>query len=98
MALAIKQIKIPVSVRGVSGCLNRIRLRMEPMAGHSALGRMVAPEDVAEAIFFLCSDAASCITGVVLPVDAGYLPALSYLHHPGLGGVHPRREDKAPVA
>lgn len=68
------------------------------MAGHSALGRMVAPEDVAEGIFFLCSDAASCITGIVLPVDAGYLPALSYLHHPGLGGVHPRREDKVPVA
>jgi NAD(P)-dependent dehydrogenase (short-subunit alcohol dehydrogenase family) len=68
------------------------------MAGHSALGRMVAPEDVAQGIFFLCSDAASCITGVVLPVDAGYLPALSYLHHPGLGGVHPRREDRRPVA
>ena len=68
------------------------------MAGHSALGRMVRPEDVAEGIYFLCSDAASCITGVVLPVDAGYLPALSYLHHPGLGGVHPRRDDQRPVA
>ncbi len=68
------------------------------MAGHSALGRMVAPEDVAEGIAFLASDAASCITGVVLPIDAGYLPALSYLHHPGLGGVHPRREDRRPVA
>ena len=68
------------------------------MAGHSALGRMVRPEDVADGIFFLCSDAASCITGVVLPIDAGYLPALSYLHHPGLGGVHPRREDRRPVA
>ena len=44
MALAIKQIKIPVSVRGVSGCLNRIRLKIEPMAGHSALmGTMMEP-------------------------------------------------------
>lgn len=68
------------------------------MQGHSALGRMVAPEDVANGIHFLCSDAASCITGIVLPIDAGYLAAVTYLHHPGLGGVHPRRADKVPVA
>ena len=67
------------------------------MRGHSALGRMVAPEDIANAIAFLCSDAASCITGIVLPVDAGYLAAVPYLHHPGLAGVHPRRTDKQPV-
>jgi len=68
------------------------------MQNHSALGRMVAPEDVANGIYFLCSDAASCITGIVLPIDAGYLAAVTYLHHPGLGGVHPRRADKVPVA
>ncbi|HXX82749.1 MAG TPA: SDR family oxidoreductase [Casimicrobiaceae bacterium] len=65
---------------------------------HSALGRMVAPEDIANGIHFLCSDAASCITGIALPIDAGYLAAVTYLHHPGLAGIHPRREDKAPVA
>jgi NAD(P)-dependent dehydrogenase (short-subunit alcohol dehydrogenase family) len=65
---------------------------------HSALGRMVAPEDVANGIHFLCSDAASCITGIALPIDAGYLAAVTYLHHPGLAGVHPRRADKTPVA
>jgi NAD(P)-dependent dehydrogenase (short-subunit alcohol dehydrogenase family) len=65
---------------------------------HSALGRMVAPEDVANGIHFLCSDAASCITGIALPIDAGYLAAVTYLHHPGLAGVHPRRSDKTPVA
>lgn len=68
------------------------------MAGHSALGRMVTPEDVANGIHFLCSEAASCITGIVLPIDAGYLAAVTYLHHPGLGGVHPKRADKRPVA
>ena len=68
------------------------------MQGHSALGRMVTPEDVANGIHFLCSDAASCITGIALPIDAGYLAAVSYLHHPGLGGVHPRRADKVPIA
>ncbi len=65
---------------------------------HSALGRMVAPADVANGIHFLCSDAASCITGVALPIDAGYLAAVTYLHHPGIGGVHPRRDDRAAVA
>ena len=40
---------------------------------HTPLGRLPAPDDVAAAILFLCSDAASCITGIVLPVDAGYL-------------------------
>jgi NAD(P)-dependent dehydrogenase (short-subunit alcohol dehydrogenase family) len=65
---------------------------------HSALGRMVTPDDVANGIDFLCSDAASCITGIALPIDAGYLAAVTYLHHPGLGGVHPKREDRTPVA
>ena len=65
------------------------------MKEHSALGRLVAPVDVANAIHFLCSEEASCITGIVLPVDAGYLAAVTYLHHPGLAGVHPRRTASA---
>ena len=67
------------------------------MKNHSALGRMVSPDDVANGIHFLCSDAASCITGIALPIDAGYLAAVTYVHHPGLAGVHPRRDDKVPV-
>ena len=47
------------------------------MAVH-ALDRLPAPEDIAEAVFFLCSDAARAITGVTLPVDAGWLAAVSY--------------------
>jgi NAD(P)-dependent dehydrogenase (short-subunit alcohol dehydrogenase family) len=44
----------------------------------SAIKRLVQPADVAEAIFFLCSDAASAITGVVLPVDCGWLARSAY--------------------
>jgi NAD(P)-dependent dehydrogenase (short-subunit alcohol dehydrogenase family) len=44
----------------------------------TALGRFVMPEDVAEAIHFLCSDAAACITGISLPIDAGWLAASAY--------------------
>jgi 3-oxoacyl-[acyl-carrier protein] reductase len=39
------------------------------------LGRVGVPEDVARAIVFLSSDAASWITGVVLPVDGGVIGA-----------------------
>jgi NAD(P)-dependent dehydrogenase (short-subunit alcohol dehydrogenase family) len=37
----------------------------------SPVGRMAAPEEMAEAAVWLCSDAASFVNGVALPVDAG---------------------------
>lgn len=39
----------------------------------SALGRLGDPQDVARVIVFLCSEAARHLTGVVIPVDGGYL-------------------------
>jgi NAD(P)-dependent dehydrogenase (short-subunit alcohol dehydrogenase family) len=38
---------------------------------HYPLGRLVLPDEVAQAALFLCSPAASGITGAILPVDAG---------------------------
>jgi NAD(P)-dependent dehydrogenase (short-subunit alcohol dehydrogenase family) len=37
------------------------------------LGRLITPEEVADAIVFLASDLASMITGHTLPVDGGWL-------------------------
>jgi NAD(P)-dependent dehydrogenase (short-subunit alcohol dehydrogenase family) len=37
------------------------------------MGRMIQPEEIARAALFLCSDEASVVTGVVMPVDGGYL-------------------------
>jgi NAD(P)-dependent dehydrogenase (short-subunit alcohol dehydrogenase family) len=34
--------------------------------------KWIMPSDIAEAAVFLCSDRARCITGVTLPVDAGF--------------------------
>jgi len=39
------------------------------------LGRWGQPDDVAGAAVFLCSPAAQFVTGVILPVDGGYLVA-----------------------
>jgi NAD(P)-dependent dehydrogenase (short-subunit alcohol dehydrogenase family) len=40
---------------------------------HHPLGRPITAEDAAEAALFLASDAARNITGVLLPVDGGYV-------------------------
>jgi len=37
------------------------------------IGRIGDPEDVAEAVVWLASEAARYLTGIVLPVDGGYL-------------------------
>ena len=35
-------------------------------------GRFASPEEVAAVVTWLCSDAASFVTGAALPVDGGY--------------------------
>jgi len=44
---------------------------LDKVLPHYPLGRMVSPQEVANAALFLASDAASGVTGVTIPVDAG---------------------------
>ena len=48
-----------------------------------ALSRLPEPADIADAIAFLCSDQAKSITGILLPVDAGWLAGVSYRTYAG---------------
>lgn len=45
----------------------------------SALRRFVEPKEVADAILFLCSPSASAITGITMPIDAGWLVYTAYM-------------------
>ena len=49
--------------------------RSAPILARTPMGRWGRPEDVADPVVFLASEAARFITGVVLPVDGGYLIA-----------------------
>lgn len=40
---------------------------------HTPLGVLPEPDDIAAAVLYLASPAARCVTGIVLPVDSGFL-------------------------
>lgn len=54
----------------------------------TALGRMVMPREIADAVAFLASDSARAVTGISLPVDAGWLATVSWTTY---GGARPPR-------
>jgi NAD(P)-dependent dehydrogenase (short-subunit alcohol dehydrogenase family) len=80
-ALACEWAPRGVRVNAVAPTFARTRLT-EPLLAdkameqrlldHTPMGRLVEPEEVAAAVLFLASDAASMITGVALPVDGGW--------------------------
>lgn len=47
--------------------------RSSPILARTPLGRWGTPEDIGNVVAFLCTPAASFMTGTIVPVDGGYL-------------------------
>lgn len=62
-----------------SGALSRERL-----VRHAAMNRLVEPVEVAQAIAWLLSPASSGVTGINLPVDAGFIAGSTWDAYGGL--------------
>ncbi len=62
-----------------SGALNKERL-----ARNAAMNRLVEPTEVAQAIAWLLSPASSGVTGINLPVDAGFIAGSTWDAYGGL--------------
>lgn len=65
-AVAPGPIMTPMLLRDWQGDVDRA-------ADGVPMGRVGRPEEVAEAVVWLCSDRASFITGHILPIDGGML-------------------------
>ena len=81
-ALALEFAPHNIRVNAVAPTFVRTRLTkpvfenpevMKNVMLHTPLGRLPETGDIAAAILFLASPAANCVTGVILPVDSGYL-------------------------
>ena len=49
-----------------------INIVHQEQANEQPLGRIGQPKEIANLIYFLCSDEASYITGAIVPIDGGY--------------------------
>jgi NAD(P)-dependent dehydrogenase (short-subunit alcohol dehydrogenase family) len=56
---------------------------MKKIMGVHALPYLPEPKDIADGIAFLLSEQARTITGILLPIDAGWLAAVPYRTYAG---------------
>jgi 2-keto-3-deoxy-L-fuconate dehydrogenase len=71
-------------LRREAALVDDVEAQVARFAAISPLARLGSPEEIAEVVCFLCSPAASFVTGIALPVDGGVSavqsasPALTY--------------------
>jgi NAD(P)-dependent dehydrogenase (short-subunit alcohol dehydrogenase family) len=56
----------------VEGMIARGELDVPEAVANQPIGRLGRPDEIAAAVLWLCSPAASFVLGVALPVDGGY--------------------------
>nr|WP_295467518.1 SDR family oxidoreductase [Mesorhizobium sp.] len=76
----------PTRTPAVEASYARGERNPDTMIRQTALGRLVKPEQVANAIAFLLSEDAGAITGIELPVDAGTLATQLWSLYGGVPG------------
>ena len=70
----------PALLKGIAAGV----LSADGLTHGAALGRLVEPAEVGRAVAWLISDAASGVTGINLPVDAGVLAGTAWLPYGGM--------------
>ncbi|MGL4618292.1 MAG: glucose 1-dehydrogenase [Chroococcidiopsis sp.] len=61
-----------IATEGLDRILNQMELHPDDLAAIVPMGRIAQAEEVAQTVVFLCSDAASYITGQPLVINGGY--------------------------
>lgn len=81
-----------VLTEGLRASIDKGHRDLRRITDSSAMGRVIEPREIAQAAAFLLSDEASAVTGVDLPVDAGWLVNGSWVFY---GGVPAARSPEA---
>jgi NAD(P)-dependent dehydrogenase (short-subunit alcohol dehydrogenase family) len=81
-----------VLTEALQAAIDRNDRNPEDLTSQAAMGRMVTTDEIADSVGFLLSPAAKAITGINLPVDAGWLAGSTWQTY---GGV-PKPRNKKP--
>eukprot|EP01035_Chromulina_nebulosa_P061438 gene61438-84041_t len=68
----------------LKNAIDRGERDVSSLTANAALRRLVDPKEIAQAVAFLASNAASAITGINIPVDCGWLAGTSWNTYGGL--------------
>ena len=74
---------------GLQAAIDRGDRDPAELAAPAAMNRLVMPDEVADGVGFLLSDAARVITGITMPIDAGWLCGSNWDTWGGMKGPRP---------